>query len=809
MGGARHARWLLPCTLVAACFDPGDALRGKPCTSDASCGKLSCSYGFCGGPPRCEAGAGVGDYCFEIGDESFPVQGGARALALGRVDLDPFADVVTVAADGRISLLMNDGMQGLAPSMESTAVAAGPTGLGIGDVDGVGWHEMIVTTAAGHVVVAPASEAGFDPSVVAGTGLSDPTLPTVGNFFADLQGGVPDVAVLVSDGMGVLPQGEPLAFDAAVVTYVDSPSDIATLSEDGAFALVSRTSENDIQVLERGLDGRYTPLDVIDVGGPPARFVLADLDGDDYGDILSADTSGQLWLTAAKTASPASPEDWAMPRLVYELGWVPAVMSVGNLDDDDALELIIAGPTDDGRGDVFLFDNDGDGVPIYGGSLGVPEGTAVAAGELDGDGVPEIVVASDSPDVVRIARRTVAPPPPGGTTSGDSGPGPMTSVDTVEPTTTDPTIDPTIDPTALEVGEETFGPGCPGYDLGGLCFALTEVTPHGLVEVTAILELRALASASLLGTAEIDMVVGGASATVIGLGQGSYEVLAPESVPGYPTGGDIGFLIGGGGGDAAITTPDGLIVLAPGFGAAIALAEGSNAREPVILDLGDDQYGDVVMAVDDGVALVRGSDIQMAAPDPAYIPIERIELGDFTDLDHVPLFAPGDARVIASSPDADSILGLGPDAGSIGIVDNLPGINPRYAAFGNFAGVDYLVSASASPKAPQIELAFPDDMTGEWASAGSLGSAEGIVHDLATLDLDYDGIDDVFTMVDDNGAKRIDVYLFREDHFEVVASLGDVSDALFMVPVSRGEEGRDLLVVDATQVWVYSQVFYD
>ena len=802
--------WCWPLALAPACFDPGDALRGKPCTSDASCGELSCSYGFCGGPPRCEAGAGVGDYCFEVDDESFPVAEGARALALGRVDLDPFADVVTVAADGRISLLMNDGMQGLAPSIDSTAIAAGPTGLGIGDVDGVGWHEMIVTTDDGRVVVAPASDAGFEPSVVAGAGLGDPTLPTVGNFFADLQGGVPDVAVLVGDGMGVLPQGQPLAFDPAVVTFIDSPSDIATLSEDGAFALVSRTSENDIQVLERGLDGHYTPLDVIDVGGPPARFVLADFDGDDYGDILSADTSGQLWLTAAKTASPASPEDWAMPRLVYELGWVPAVMSVGNLDDDDALELIIAGPTDDGRGDVFLFDNDGDGVPIYGGSLGVPEGTAVAAGELGNDGVPEIVVASDSPDVVRIARRTVAPPPPGDHTSGESGPGPMTSVDTVEPTTDDPTIDPTDDPTNVEVGEETFGPGCPGYDLGGLCFGVTGINAHGMTEVTAIIELRALASASLLGVANIDGVASGASATVISLGQGSYEVLAPQEVPGYPTGGDIGFLIGGGGGDAAITTPDGLVVLAPGVGVAIAESSGANAREPVIMDLGDDEFSDVVMAVDDGIALVRGSDIQLAAADPAYIPIERIELAHFTDLDKVPLFAPGPAKVIASSPDADSILGLGPDAGSIGILDNLPGVNPHFAAFGSFGGVDYLLSASASPKAPQLEIAFPDGMSGQWATAGSLGSAEGIVQDLATLDVDFDGIDDVFAMVDDgSGARRIDIYLFRDEEFQIAGSLVDVPDALFMVPVSRGEEGRDLLVVDALQVWVYSQVFYD
>ncbi|HWB74580.1 MAG TPA: VCBS repeat-containing protein [Nannocystaceae bacterium] len=796
----------MPLALVPACFDPGAELRGKPCTSDASCGDLSCAYGFCGGPPRCERGASVGDYCFELGDEAFAVADGARALALGRVDLDPFADVVTAAADGRISLLLNDGMQGLAPSIDSSAIAAGPTGLGIGDVDGVGWHEMIVTTDDGRVVVAPASEAGFDPAVVAGTGLVDPSLPTVGNFFADLQGGVPDVAVLVGDGMGVLPQGQPLAFDPAVVTFIDSPSDIATLSEDGAFALVSRTSENDIQVLERGLDGHYTPLDVIDVGGPPARFVLADLDGDDYGDILSADTSGQLWLTSAKTASPASPDDWAMPRLVYELGWVPAVLSVGNLDDDDALELIIAGPADDERSDVFLFDNDGDGVPLYGGSLGVPEGTAVAAGELDGDGVPEIVVASDA---VRIARRTVAPPPPGDQTSGESGPGPMTSVDTVEPTSTDPTIDPTDDPTNVEVGEETFGPGCPGYDLGGLCFGVTGIVPHGLLEVTAIIELRALASASLLGVAESNMVVGGASATVINLGQSNYEVLPPEEVPGYPTGGDIGVLIGGGGGDSAITTPDGLIVLSPGVGAAIAVSSGANAREPVIMDLGDDEFSDVVMAVDDGIAIVRGSDIQMAAADPAFIPIERIELAYFTDLDKVPLFAPGPAKVIASSPDADSILGLGPDAGSVGILSNLPATNPRFAAFGSFAGTDYLLSASGSAKAPQLEILFPDGMSGDWALAGSLGSAEGIVQDLATLDIDFDGIDDVFAMVDDgSGARRIDVYLYRDEQFEVVASIVDVPDALFMVPVSRGEEGRDLLIVDALQVWIYSQVFY-
>ncbi|MBC8070606.1 MAG: hypothetical protein IAG13_19900, partial [Deltaproteobacteria bacterium] len=108
---------MLACAL--ACFDPSDELRGMPCTGDASCGDLGCSYGFCGGPPRCAEGAGVGDYCFALTDETFATAGAARVMTVGRVDLDPYPDVVSVADDGRASVLLNDGSGGLASAIDA------------------------------------------------------------------------------------------------------------------------------------------------------------------------------------------------------------------------------------------------------------------------------------------------------------------------------------------------------------------------------------------------------------------------------------------------------------------------------------------------------------------------------------------------------------------------------------------------------------------------------------------------------------------------------------------------------------------
>jgi len=66
--------------LATACFDPGAAMKGLPCTEDSACGPLSCEYGVCGGPVRCEAGAGVGDYCFTFEARELDVGDGIDAL---------------------------------------------------------------------------------------------------------------------------------------------------------------------------------------------------------------------------------------------------------------------------------------------------------------------------------------------------------------------------------------------------------------------------------------------------------------------------------------------------------------------------------------------------------------------------------------------------------------------------------------------------------------------------------------------------------------------------------------------------------
>ncbi|MBC8069522.1 MAG: VCBS repeat-containing protein, partial [Deltaproteobacteria bacterium] len=738
--------------------------------------------------------------------------GAARVMTVGRVDLDPYPDVVSVADDGRASVLLNDGSGGLASAIDAAAFAPNPSGVGLGDVDGSGWQELVVSTDDGRLAIAPVGDTGFGAPVVAASGLQNPLVPTVGNFFADLQGGVPDVAVLVGDGMDVVPQSSALAFDAPVHTEIDEPSDLATLSAEGARALVARATQNDVQVLERTQDGLYVAVATIDVGGPPARFVHADLDGDDYLDILAATEDGKLWLTTSKTAAPQSAEDWAKPQLVYELGWVPSVLSVGDLDDDDDLELVVAGVTTSGRSDVFLFDNDGDGVPIYGGSLGVVDGTAVATGELDGDGVPEIMVAGAAPTAIRIARRTVAPPPPGTSTTGDSGTMPETGVEPSETGTSDPTIDPTIDPSGTEFGEETFGPGCPGYEIDWMCYAAVDKFEHGMPEVTGLVQQRALDVVYLLGSQAMAAEGEGAMVQVLGLGvPGSYELGGSIELPQVPTSGDAGFLLDGLGADLAVTTPDGVFVFS-GELATFAAASGQNPRELAMTDIGDDVLGDVVMVVDGGMGLLRGSTIASGVAGEMYIEVEVFPMGEFTDFDVLPDFGKAEALGLVSRPSEGTLgaIGFDDEAQALGVIGDLPGANANYAAFGVVWGdpvfQPFLLAASLEVDAPTIELAIGDN-DNNWTSFGSIGSAEGLVHDLLVLDFDLDGNDDLLAMYDDGtGVREIRVLLWRGEGFEHVASIYDVFDAQHMVAIYR-DGIWDLLVVGATEVHVFTQVF--
>ncbi|MBL8943493.1 MAG: hypothetical protein JNK45_10110, partial [Myxococcales bacterium] len=373
---------------TGACFAPAAATRGLPCTDDDACGSLACSYGVCGGPTRCEAGAGVGEYCFTVDAREFTVTPGIDALAVGTIDPGPLPDIVVGnGAAQTLALLRNVGEGEFADAAISAPMGFAARELAIGPVDGAGWSDVVATTegAVALVPIVPGDggSGGFADALVLADGLAGAARPQIGQFVDDASG-LADVAVLVDDGFDVVPQREPSMFGDPVHTALQAATDLRTLGVDASRVYVASGSGDAVVGHSRTATGAFAATTTIGVGPSPSRFALADLDGDAFGDVLTAGSDGTLWLTTGRDPSFADPRS---PVQVYDLGWGPSTLAAIDLDDDPEPEFLVSGQAPGGRRDVFLFDNDGEGRPIYGGSLGIDDASAVVLADLDLDGI--------------------------------------------------------------------------------------------------------------------------------------------------------------------------------------------------------------------------------------------------------------------------------------------------------------------------------------------------------------------------------------------------------------------------------------
>jgi hypothetical protein len=566
--------------LVPACFDAQSELRGKPCTSDASCGGLTCEYGVCGGPQRCEKGAGVGDFCFALTPDSFEVGERPRALAVGLVDPDGKPDLV-VANAGTLSLLLNDGAGGFGAASESAALGDPIRELVIGHVDTVGLADIVGITEGNALVVVPlvrseAAPPSFGAVAIAASGLVAPSKPRVGDLVDDAEH-TPDVAALISEGLDVRRQNAPLVFTGGLVTSVPDATDIRLLGQGMDRAYIGAPNQDAVVSHSRNPSGTFSARATIDVGAAPEHFVLDDMDLDHYADLFTVSDVGQVWLTRGKDAGL---DDWHMPVAVYDLGWTPEYFATANLDDDDSLELVVAGGPENGRRDLYLFDNDSDGRPIYGGSLGMEDVAAVALIDIEPDGVPELVVVDGESGLVRIAKRTVAPPPPGheSTTGvdpsapeGSSDP----SADSVDPGTSDPSVadtgpDPTSDP--------TIGGCVDGFMIGDWCYVTLGFysTPSGSATNVEI--------ADATNDGYEDMLVGGGDGFVALFASLPTMPPAPFEQPTEST-----WSVSSGVNDITVAPLDSIlfvnhVLIAHGEGIGVRLADPVNGNETVQVD---------------------------------------------------------------------------------------------------------------------------------------------------------------------------------------------------------------------------------
>jgi hypothetical protein len=402
---------------------------------------------------------GNGDGTFQD-QQTFPVGQGPFGLAVADVNGDGRPDIITAnSGDNTVSVLLGDGKGGFSPAPSSPfTVGPQPVAVAVGDFNGDGVPDIVVANngesnvqlllGKGDGTFTPQPPVFVDaPTALAVADVNGDGRPDV----VSLSNQVGTVTVLLGDGRGL--QDTPLTTDVQ-----QFPSAMAAVDVNGdgrPDLVVGAAGPGTVQVLLGNGDGSFTPQPPRTINGYPATVAAADLNGDGAPDLIVAtrdagtvsvllgDGGGSFQDARAgvysgvqfpQSVTAADVNGDGIPDLIATttLGQVSVLLGNGDGSFQDprnfsagfsTIAPVVADLNGDGRPDLVLLYTPAitlPGFPVSNGRvlvfLGNGDGTfqqqpdlpagaepaAVAVADVNGDGVPDLVVANAGDGTVGV-----------------------------------------------------------------------------------------------------------------------------------------------------------------------------------------------------------------------------------------------------------------------------------------------------------------------------------------------------------------------------------------------------------------------
>ncbi len=152
----------------------------------------------------------------------------------------------------------------------------------------------------------------------------------------------------------------------------------------------------------------FEPRVEVPVGNSPLGIAMADLDGDGRKDLIVAVHEDDRLAVFRGTGSPGVVA-FDPARLEFSTGPHPQGLFIADFDGDGMSDVVTANSGRGGGGGISVFRNASTlGAISLTNRMDYPVDTAhrVAAGDLDGDGKPDLAVSANSPRQISVFRNT-------------------------------------------------------------------------------------------------------------------------------------------------------------------------------------------------------------------------------------------------------------------------------------------------------------------------------------------------------------------------------------------------------------------